>query len=343
MLKTKKRTYTWYFLLPLMLMLLAMIGNTVSSRSLAAPPDHAKGGGGNDGGDGTTLSGTIYFRRTTLWTMDANGNNQEEILPYFPAPAEPSYLDTPRWFLTVTETDGTYPSGWPHHEVAAVDENGAGVFTFSEPAFQPSNSVGSVRWAQDDSSVSVIGLRWDLATEEVIDAGIYVWEVDSANGTLTNGTLVVESGVIETEWGPFPNIYSHDWKADGTAVVYNGGDGVFVEDLVTGEVTMLLADGGAPAWSADDWIAFESYDGGFYRVEAIYVDGSGRKTLAEIKWSANGISFVGAPSWSPDGSHLIYFYQKERGGKLTSEIHRVTADGGNDTVLADRARPVGWR
>jgi Tol biopolymer transport system component len=108
--------------------------------------------------------------------------------------------------------------------------------------------------------------------------------------------LTATSAIIETD----PEL-----SPDGTRIAYNsnedGNGDIWVQQIATGQKINLTKDyEGADfraAWSPDgDWIAFNSYrnDGGIFVMSAL--GGPTRQVTPHL----------GEPSWSPDGTKLVY-------------------------------------
>ena len=112
----------------------------------------------------------------------------------------------------------------------------------------------------------------------------------------------------------------------------NGWDGIWLMNADGTGLTQLVRRSnldGDPAWSPDGaTIAFESQNSTPYgpvdRIFLVKVDGTG---LRQLTPDTPNYSFDGGPSWSPDGTRIVF--------SRTGSLYVINADG---TGLTDLAR-----
>jgi Tol biopolymer transport system component len=112
------------------------------------------------------------------------------------------------------------------------------------------------------------------------------------------------------------------WSPDGTKIVYDGDDGLYVMNADGSDQTRV-ASGQDASWSPDgSRIAFEGPGGAIWSVAP---DGSGLTQLT------SGPGFDGFPAYSPDGTKISY-YRGEGGDRA---IYVMNAGGSDQTRVAD--------
>lgn len=321
-------------------------------------------GGGGGGGGGNTGGGTIYFRwNGVLHQMNSDGSGKTLL----PTPAgEPSRLlhgeGGRRWFLRPEAIAGeSYPTGWARHEIFAYRDDGdIAVQLTDDPELE---LWGSPAWQPGDAGISWIARRWDLEAGEVVDAGIYaaelVFDEDGQVIGLAEQPLlpIIPAELIDAPtWGPGyqsqTDINSHDWWPDGTRIVFSltSTRELWIADFLTEEFSLLYGGpAGGPRWSPDgSLIAFEE---AVYRgdIMTIKPDGTDLKRIIRATGNSKAAEWVGKPSWSPTGSHLVYEVWSHDGFYASyADVYRAKADGSGKTNLTnesktDFATPLGWR
>lgn len=350
--------------------------------ALAAKPDKLGSGGGGKGGGGgdTPLTGTVYFTiGGQMHSMNPDGSAKTP-LPIFGA-AEPSVAlhGGHRWFLQLRKIAGeVYPDGDPRVELFAVRDDGNENLTVqltNQPDLEVFSLAGSEtggRWAADgeviDGLASWIALRWDLATGQSVEAGIYVAAVQFDSDDINVVSLgaqpispIVELPVFEYtvdrdgdgDWNEIndgPDAWSFDWSPDTTMIVWDSQtfQGLLVADLLNVPVVSLPITVGDvehyPVWSpTGSKIAFRTADG----IETVSPDGSGRALLLSNTVKKMSASILHRAYWSPTGDHLVYWSLGQKNGNLRWDVYRAKSDGTERTNLTGdtdaHTEPLAWR
>src|SRR5262245_55824967 len=155
--------------------------------------------GAKPGGGAPPPPGTIYFRHArSMWKMDGAGTPSSRVsLPLAPTYGDPSYAlhGNERWFVYAATAGlpGEFPK-YPNDRIAediwAGSEGGADVLLLSEPDVE---LISQPIWANDDTSITFIGERWELDVSgeptEVIEAGLYELSVAFPGGIPVAGPL----------------------------------------------------------------------------------------------------------------------------------------------------------
>jgi tricorn protease len=134
-----------------------------------------------------------------------------------------------------------------------------------------------------------------------------------------------------------------DVSPDGMWLAWNAPNGIYKEDMVNGDVT-LLADGGkVPSWSPDGReIAFYRFRDGNRDIFVMSADGRNQLALTR------SVAQEYAPDWSPDGRSLV-FSSTVGHGSAPTELYVVsrpqpntTAWGAPRKVSADGSWAARW-
>jgi len=306
------------------------------------------------GGGGAIPAGTIYFTSdSSPQSMKADGSGKVTTTG-----GVPSYQKHgSRWFLQSLYVDfeehgvdeyGS-PVYWSLYDVVAVSETGAVVSLGTARGFD----VGYCKWGKDDSFIS---FTTAVDTNGVVTGGLVVIPVTWVDSSPVAGQPIAALGVLTSVYGDV-NLFNHDWSGAGDEVVFQamdpdtGGWLLYVADFSgAGVVIENLAEGVNPDWSAGNGrIAYSRrvFLAGDISTEIWTVDSDGTSPARVTQATASSSSrrFQGAPSWSPDGTLIVYTDVYTKGSKTTRNVMRVSAAGGTATALTTDGKSTSprWR
>jgi hypothetical protein len=290
------------------------------------------------------------------------------------APYEPSRTTHvgARWFLTLRQVAGTYPSGEPRFELFALRHDGVLVQLTDgldiQPAMMPPEYYqsgygvrpASPRWLTvggvKDAMISFVGRQWNV--DATWQHGILVcpvdWDAVALKAQDPGAPPAADAPALAV---PLPNEYyanlsGFDWSPDLGSVAFCASQTLWVIDTSDPTFTpqALLTDNwlGQPRWSpvqpqGGTQIAFIADTWRDCKVQVINPDGSGLRTLVAGNNSKNPNYPV---LWSPHGTHLTYEMDVDGLGGNYCFVYRVSVDGSGNTALTSKSEsaawPVGW-
>jgi Tol biopolymer transport system component len=168
-------------------------------------------------------------------------------------------------------------------------------------------------WSPDGTKIAFVGYPRG-AVRGGANYDVYAMNADgSAVTNLTTSPADVASWFSQLD---------PKWSPDGTKIVYDGDDGLYVMNADGSDQTRVAA-GQDASWSPDGTrIAFEGAGGAIWSVAP---DGSGLLQLT------GGVGFDGFPAYSPDGTKIAYYH----GQGSDRAIVVKNADGSDQTRVAD--------
>jgi Tol biopolymer transport system component len=174
------------------------------------------------------------------------------------------------------------------------------------------------------------------------------WSPDGSQIAFTDGrglsTVDVESGrVRRLTTCPEPGCMdiSPDWSPDHSAIAFTRFTGEALErdrrlqlvhalyrvSVNGSQLTRLAADGMNPAWAPDGKTILVDTRRG---IESVAADGSHTAVIAPGRSPAEG---PGVPSWSPDGSRILYFTTPHEKLGYRAEVWTMKPNGTDTTRL----------
>ena len=182
-------------------------------------------------------------------------------------------------------------------------------------------------WSPDGRRIAFVSNRQGESEQGLVPTNdIFVMNADG-------------SGVEQLTFSRRP-VFAGDpaWSPDGSSIAFQMADGegvseIYVLELSTGAFWPVTDHGGivwGPSWSPDGrWIAcIETIDSQESHVWRVSADGSESRRLT------SGQLWRATPTWSPDGSRIV-FAREERPGGSSSDLYAIPADGGAGEQLTD--------
>ncbi|MHC4409624.1 MAG: Ig-like domain-containing protein [Planctomycetota bacterium] len=255
---------------------------------------------------------TVYFATDSVLMAVDTENGSEPYVPNVLIPSSRLH-DCQRWYLEWIVTGITTPNGEPARGLRARSESGERV-TLMEPDENRTTDTSDypLRWAKDDSFVSLIALDWSGA-----DVSSHIVRIPVAwnDGRPEADPLGEEKFVPSSTLGPADSaIHVFDWSPSGMKIVYSrilastGESDIYLHDVET-RSSKFLSEGDWPAWSSsgpDELapIAFSDYEGFDPGLHTIYCDGSSRTRITPYWSSTGGNMRRDSPVWSPEGGRI---------------------------------------
>lgn len=314
---------------------------------------------GGSGGTGGT-SGEIIYRnvvRDGVWRMNADATGKALV---FAAPFElgdfmPSHHlhNGVRLYLNFAwdddliwnEAQGAYETGPNAHAILRFTAPSGTTTDFAlSPSFDPFY-MNVLRWTPSDGRVSFIGRK--TIDGVGYEAGLYWAQV--TYDALGNLATVTEPTLVQSLYsddgidagGRRPIIRGYDWNPTESSIVFSHTD--FPELWIAGNGAPNLlrsstaAQSGSPAWApgSKNKIAFTEGD----KLYVIGTNATGLQQLSQaprVKGRASGST---NPSWSPDGSSLIFLEWIDTGSR---NLMKISSTGLGKVKLVE-GFPMGWR
>jgi tricorn protease len=157
--------------------------------------------------------------------------------------------------------------------------------------------------------------------------------------------LDLESGDTSRLTKHKANDFFHAWSPDGTKLVFSsersGNRDIWLLEIETGQTTQMTTHPAAdddPVFSPDgQWIAFDSGREGAQAIFVIPADGR-NGTPRRV---SSGSSFIQVPSFSPDGSMIVFEVFNPTGGG-SGGLYVVSSQGGPQMQISRDGSAARW-
>ena len=293
--------------------------------------------GGDDGPPPAAPTGTIVFTVNedgwnSVWTMKADGTARARLTEAAPPDTDAAGSATPAWspsrdriaFVSTGETREESEAAREVWVMAADGGDRRRLTANQVPDFRPT---------------------WSPDAERLAFARDPGWGTEQARGQIV--VLELESGhesVLVDDAGKRELTFITDvaWSPDGERLAFTRSrvvDGAFRSAIYAiradgGGERLVAEDAGQPSWSPDgERLAFASTRDRFGETcfhdcapsGEIYVseaDGSGARRITRDRASD------GAPTWSPDGTKLLFVSDRSSPERHEYELYVVLAAGG---------------
>ena len=251
---------------------------------------------------GEVISGKEVSGRWVV--MSAADGSQ---LAYLDCGGDLTHGGSPRYFLNFMNTEVELPDGYGGNELIAYDEEcSLGVILTDEPFMR----FNGAAWSPDGTRIAVYAQKWDAASGELAEQGLYLADVtrdDSGRPVATSSIRFL----FEMGDGPV------SWSGDGRRIAYTGpapdGQGgtqgdVWIYDLDTGTSVNVTNTPDSseihPAFSPlGNRIAFARPMGiqGSYLYDIFTIPAAGGKETRVTTKKTTGAPANRFPCYSPDG------------------------------------------
>lgn len=266
--------------------------------------------------------------------MSPDGSN----FAYLDCGGDLTHGGSPRYFLYQMQGSNVLPR-WYYNdyrlntELVATDEDCQQTVILSNQGNMRFSLGG---WSPDGRMIAVHAEEFDLSSEALLGAGIYLADVTYTAGrptAVTNVRMAV----------PTANERGFAWSTDSLRIAYvdvgtNGTD-LFMYDVGTGVSTNITNSPGIsedmPSYSSTDRVAYmrlsaRSRAGDRYDIFSIPATGGSEVRITSK--STTGAPYNSAPSYSPDGQYISFTSGGYPLGTSSRALYRIKADGSAKAV-----------
>lgn len=285
---------------------------------------------------GEVIASGLYYSANTAVMSAANGGQYSEV----PCGSDLTHGGSPRYFLDSVASGFLLPDEYEGSVLIAADEGCADPRVITDN-FDMRFST-TPHWSPDGTRIAVYGARWDLASGDLLESGVYVMDVihdDTGRpiGTENSHLVIPVSGETLLSW-----------SGDGTSLAYIDGasDGaggtqsdVFVFDLISGLTSNVTnspgISEGQPSFSpVDDRIAYIQLVQirGSYRYDIFTIDALTGAVVQVTSKATTGKPANRNPCFSPDGQYLSFSSGSVLGPIMAFDIYKIKADGSGKAI-----------
>jgi Tol biopolymer transport system component len=204
---------------------------------------------------------------------------------------------------------------------ASGDANGGRIFAVGLA------SASGTDWSPDGLSIVFCGTS-------AVGNGLWIVNVNPDTGDVGTPTLVRDGVCLAPSWSP-----------DGTKIAFALNGVVKILDLITSAEITFGYSSVSPVWNPDgSQIAFggvvcytttkgnKTMTNCYYEICTANLDGSGKTPVTNLK------SLSGYPTWSPDGTQLVF--RSDVSG--TTSLYKTTLGSGTVTLLYSGGNLPNW-
>ena len=163
--------------------------------------------------------------------------------------------------------------------------------------------------------------------------GIFIANADGSNAHQLTLASRSPTGAFDTEsqWSPDGQTIAFTRvKSDTKAAIFT----IRVDGTGLTRLTPYKLDAASPDWAPDGKrIAFNSYwdspHGNVARVITMRPDGSHQRAITKDHFGHDGQIYCFRPSWSPDGTRIVFVRFKVKGEKGVDALYTMDPDGGD--------------
>jgi Tol biopolymer transport system component len=280
-------------------------------------------------------NGRIVFqadvrRNTQIFTIRPNGKGLTQVTDLRtddPGPGAENPVWSPDGSLIAFDTQTRYEAPlFTRVNLFTIAPDGSGL---TELPLAVGKFNGDPAYSPDGTQIS---FDQDVGRSAPTVHGIYIADSDGTDPRrLTTGLQTIKAYDTESQWSPDGGTIAF------TRVKNNRKAAIFtirIDGTGLTQLTPYKLDAASPDWSPDgDRIAFNSYydapGGKAARVFTMRPDGTARKPITSNR-APGGPVFSFRPSWSPDGSRIVFVRAapKNKKGDYLLELYTMNPHGG---------------
>lgn len=269
-----------------------------------------------------------------VFTANSNGSDVSQLVP--------SDSCCPQWSPNSSKLDVPRMTADGRIAPALVNADGSGYTPLPLP--DATLNLGPNAWSPDGTRIAFEG--WD--------------DPNPARDGVFTGSSTNAGDLVRVTDNPFGgHDIPGDYSPDGTQIAFWRQDPMLMNDMRNGgryalfvvgvgggparQLTGWQGDFGGVSWSPDgQWLLTDNARGQLY---VIHPDGTDRHTI-HLQVSGGGLTFARVPSWSPDGTKIIFTMFTAQGGlgqrQGQEALYTANADGSDVQSLGIDGLDATW-